>query len=169
LIECDLALAVCARLLTIEIFFTGNRHCLFFKQSAGKAARSGMRSSPGCARVPKIPAGPILRPNRDIQTVSPRASYRPQRRAFYPPGPSMRTERALMCSYASIASKRLPFRVKNTNGVATRERWELICFARAPPPAKSCPNSARSLLKTASAARNSSHAFPSFDNCPATR
>src|SRR6266404_8998806 len=28
LIECDPALAVCAKLVTIEIFFTGNRHCL---------------------------------------------------------------------------------------------------------------------------------------------
>src|SRR5258708_29278124 len=33
-----------------------------------------MRSRPGCARVPKIPAGPFFRPSRDIQTVSPRAS-----------------------------------------------------------------------------------------------
>src|SRR5258708_1173692 len=86
LIECDLALAVCAKLLTIEIFFTGNRPLSVFKQSAGRAARSGMRSSPGCARVPKIPAGPIFRPSWDIERVSPGAAYhRPQRRAFYPP------------------------------------------------------------------------------------
>jgi hypothetical protein len=36
LIECDLALAVCAKLLTIEIFFTGNRHCLFSNSPPGR-------------------------------------------------------------------------------------------------------------------------------------
>ena len=64
LIECDLALAVCAKLLTIEIFFTGNRHCLFSNSPPGRqpgAECAAARDAPGFQKFQRVqfsgPAG----------------------------------------------------------------------------------------------------------------
>lgn len=69
------------------------------------------------------------------------------------------TEMAPTFSYASMASTRLPLRVKNTNGDLLIPPL-ITCSARSRPPLKLCPSRPRTSLIARSALRNSSHFFP---------
>src|SRR5262249_1980244 len=61
-----------------------------------------------------------------------------------------------------MIGRRLSERLKHrTTPTADRE---VICLARARPPAKLCPNSVSTFLRSSSALQNLSHPFPSFDS-----